>query len=594
MLARRETFYKEMRGAFAQRIKELDPLSTEACFNIIQTYHLAETAMQNDIQQIGLTFSGLNVLTILKHHRDTGCPQNALSQLLIVSRANITGVIDSLVRKGLVTREENAGDRRVVLAHITKKGEKLVDAYMPTHFRAMREMTSSLTKDEKGALIRILTKMRHQIVHLALLVMVLAGTAQADTSLSIRQAIDLAIQNNLTSRLSRAETEAARGRAIQATAGLLPQLTGSMAQTRIFKTNLAAEGLASFPLPGFNPVIGPYNTFDARLSLVQTLFDANVFWKMRAGREGQTIARLQESLAREQVATAAALAYLEAQRAQRAVTAAQADLTLSDSLLKLARDQHAAGISTGIDVARAETERAQENLRFIRAKVAVHEADLRLKRIVGLPLDKPVSLPDLPRVELAGLPVVDKALGQAGHDRFELQIAKESYEAAEDTLSAAKAQNLPSLVALADYGHSGTTIDHTARTGSIGGRLDLPIFAGGETHGRIIEESARRKEAEDRYSDMRAQVEEDVRLSLQTLSAEIEETHTADEAVDLSRKELKMAKDRFSAGVGDNIQVLNAQTALARALDDQVDAFARYDTARVNLAAAVGHMQEFK
>ena len=83
-------------------------------------------------------------------------------------------------------------------------------------------------------------------------------------------------------------------------------------------------------------------------------------------------------------------------------------------------------------------------------------------------------------------------------------------------------------------------------------------------------------------------------LALQTLSAEIEETHTADEAVDLSRKELKMAQDRFSAGVGDNIQVLNAQTALARALDDQVDAFARYDTARVNLAAAVGHMQEFK
>ena len=88
----------------------------------------------------------------------------------------------------------------------------------------------------------------------------------------------------------------------------------------------------------------------------------------------------------------------------------------------------------------------------------------------------------------------------------------------------------------------------------------------------ILEESARRKEAEDRYSDTRAQVEEDVRLSLQTLSAEIEETHTADQAVGLSRKELKMAQDRFSAGVGDNIQVLNAQTALARALDDQVDA----------------------
>lgn len=592
-LARREAFYKEMRGAFAKRVKELDPLSTEACFNIIQTYHLAETAMQDDVQKIGLTFSGLNVLIILKHHRDTGCPQNALSQLLIVSRANITGVIDSLVRKGLVTREESAGDRRVVLAHITKKGEKLVDSYMPTHFGAMREMTSSLTKDEKETLIRVLTKMRHRIIHAALLVMVLAGTVRADASLSIRQAIDLAIQNNLTSKLSQAGTEAARGQAIQAAAGLLPQVNGSVSQSRVFKENLEAQGFpANSPL--FAPLLGPFNVFDARLQLAQKLLDMNAFWTMKAGRAGRRIAALQESLAREQVATAAALAYLEAQRSQRAVLAAQADLTLSESLLKLARDQHAAGISTGIDVARAETERAQENLRLIRAQVAVHQADLRLKRVVGLPLEKPISLPDLPRVELTDLPVVDKALGQANHDRFELQIARESYEAAEDALYAAKAQNLPTITALADYGHSGTAIDNTARTGSIGGRLDLPIFTGGTTHGRILEESARRKEAQDRYADTRAQVEEDVRLSLQTLAAEIEETHTADQAVDLSRKELKMAEDRFSAGVGDNIQVLNAQTALARALDDQVDAFARYDTARVNLATALGRAQEFQ
>jgi len=124
--------------------------------------------------------------------------------------------------------------------------------------------------------------------------------------------------------------------------------------------------------------------------------------------------------------------------------------------------------------------------------------------------------------------------------------------------------------------------------------LTLPILAGGQTHGHIIEETALQQQAHDRYQDTIAQVEEDVRLSLQTLTAEVEETRTADLAVDLSRKELKMAQDRFAAGAGDNIQVLNAQTALARALDDQVDTLARYDTARVNLASALGRMQQFK
>jgi len=296
--------------------------------------------------------------------------------------------------------------------------------------------------------------------------------AYADRSLTMAEAIELAIQNNLTQKLAHAETDRARGVALQAAAGLLPQLTGSMAQTRVFKTNLAAEGFASFPLPGFDPVIGPYNTFDARLSLVQSLFDANVFWGMRAGRKGQQIAKLQESLAREQVATAAALAYLEAQRAQRAVAAAQADLTLADSLLKLARDQHDAGVSTGIDVARAETERAQEHLRLIRAQVTVDQADLRLKRVTGLPMDQPLVLPDIPRDVQPEIPLVDKALGIANHDRYEMQIAKESSLAADDLVRAAKAENLPTLQALADYGHSGTTPDSTARTGSIGGALD--------------------------------------------------------------------------------------------------------------------------
>jgi outer membrane protein TolC len=439
--------------------------------------------------------------------------------------------------------------------------------------------------------------MKRFIFFLSLCMMMTASpgaAANADSTLTMEEAITLAIQNNLDARLAKALTDEARGAAIQASAGLLPQLTGSISETRFFKTNLAAEGFASFPLPGFNPVIGPYNDFDARLSLVQSLFDANVFWKMRAGREGQKIARLQESLAREQVASAAALAYLEAQRTQRAVAAAQADLKLSDSLLKLAHDQHEAGVSTGIDVARADTERAQEYLRLIRAQLAAAQADLRLKRVVGLPLDQPISLPDIPRAELGELPSVEKTLGLAGHDRFELQIAKADYTAAVDSLHAANSENLPSLKALADYGYSGTTPDDTARTGSIGARLDLPIFSGGSTKGRIVQESAFEQEAKDRLSDAVTQVEEDVRLAIQTLTAEVDETRTADQALALAQKELKFAQDRFSAGVGDNIQVLNAQTALARALDDQVDAFARYDTARVNLAAALGHMQEFK
>ncbi len=174
---------------------------------------------------------------------------------------------------------------------------------------------------------------------------------------------------------------------------------------------------------------------------------------------------------------------------------------------------------------------------------------------------------------LNNFPEPEKAVADASGVRTELQIASEDLKASEYGRKAANAENLPTIIAMADYGLSGTTWDNTARTGSIGGRLDLPIFSGGATHGRVVEAEARQKEAEERYRDMLVQVEEDVRLSLQTLTAEQEETRVADKAADLARKELTMARDRFGAGVGDNIQVLSAQTALDQALDDQVQCF---------------------
>jgi outer membrane protein len=410
-------------------------------------------------------------------------------------------------------------------------------------------------------------------------------------SLTLADAIAQAIRTNLSTALAKAATDEARGLALQSAAALLPKITGSVSQTRTFKTNLEALGFTGGPFP---PLIGPYNTFDARFSLVQSLLDVNAIWKTAASRANRRAALLEETLARQQVATAAALAFIEAQRAGRSVSAAQADVKLAQSLLKLAQDQRRAGVSTGVDVARAETNTAQEQLRLIRAQVDAQQAEIRLKRVVGLPLTVPVTLVDLPRPVNAPLPAEDQVVAQATHDRVELQIAKETTAGAQDSTRAARAENLPTIKAIADYGFSGTTPNNTARTGSFGGRLDLPIFAGGEIYGKTLEATARQREAEARLKDIDVQIEEDAILSLQTQTAEITETQTADQAVSLAQKELKMAKDRFAAGIGDNIQLLSAQTALDRALDDQLEAVARYDVARVNLATALGRIEDFK
>jgi outer membrane protein len=248
-----------------------------------------------------------------------------------------------------------------------------------------------------------------------------------------------------------------------------------------------------------------------------------------------------------------------------------------------------------VDVARAETRVAAENVLFIRARVAAREAALRLKRVVGLPLAGDVALTEPFRSSPGSLASQEESLVRANGHRVELRLVEERLRFDQLALQGARAQEWPSLTGLADYGYSGNLPNsEAARTGSIGARLDLPIFYGGQLHGQIEVAQGRERESEARARDTRLQVEEDVRLALETLSTEAEEVEAADEAVRLAGRELQMARDRYAAGAGDNIQVTSAQAAVAQSQQDQVEALARYNAARVNFAMSLGETQKFQ
>ena len=157
----REDYYRAYRAQSARRYREFDPQSMEVLFDLIQTYTMAEACVMNRLHTYGMTLPGMNILSILRQQAPAGCPLHALSQLLLVTRANITGVVDSLVRKGFVTRQDHATDRRVVLAKITREGEKWLDHYLPAHYAMIRQMLSGLNRREKSTLAGLLTKLRH-------------------------------------------------------------------------------------------------------------------------------------------------------------------------------------------------------------------------------------------------------------------------------------------------------------------------------------------------------------------------------------------------------------------------------------------------
>ena len=414
--------------------------------------------------------------------------------------------------------------------------------------------------------------------------------ADAPTPLGLREAISAAVGSRLDAIVAGEQSAQARARSLQAVSGLLPQLTASLSEERTFKINLAAEGLS---FPGFPSMLGPYDTFDARARLTQKLFDWGAIRRAQSGAAAARAASDEEKAVREQVASAAALSYLEAVRAQRAVAAASADKEVADRLLSLARDRKVQGSATGVDVVRAQARAADSDAALLRARIGEIEAQLLLKRVIGWPLGREITLTDDFTAASSSAPALEPSLTAAFAGRAELASAEESSRSETLAAKAAFGDRAPSIVLVGDYARSGTVPSDSRNVGDVGGALVLPVFSGGLLKGRQDEAESRARQALANLADVRQQVELDVRTALERLSESAEEERASELSLSLGERELAMVQDRYAAGIGASLDVIEAQAELARARSAQVSALARYHSSRVNYAAAIGRAGEF-
>jgi len=421
-----------------------------------------------------------------------------------------------------------------------------------------------------------------------------ARTSPAPAQLSLTDAIHLALQNNLATLSAQEQRREATGFVQQSRSALLPNISGATYQANL-TLNLAALGFQGSTFPGLSTFIGPFNNFDARARLVQNIFDLSAIRGYQSSREGVRIAEFRQQLAREQVAEATALTYLETLRTERNVSAAQANVTLAEALFRLAQDQRNAGVATGVDVTRAETRLAQERVDLAQAQTIAEQARLNLQRVIGVPLGSTLVLTDQLTFTAEALPQPDTAVSEALSRRAEILISEAQVSMFRLERKAVADEYLPSLQFVGDYGVSGITPTDTALpTRRVAVQVNVPIFNGGLTQGRLTVATSRQHEAELQLGNVRGQVEQDVRLALSTLRTTVERVRAADDAVRLAERELEMSRDRFRAGVADNLEVISAQASLANARASQVQALAAYNAARLNLAAALGRAETFR
>ena len=428
---------------------------------------------------------------------------------------------------------------------------------------------------------------------------------ESAAALSLRDAINQAMAANVQTLLADARRDEVAGSSREARSAFLPHVSARVSQSRR-QNNLTAQGLdIQSALDSLGPAaqnadisvpdVITYNSFDARAELRQNLFDYSAWQQYKSAKLGQRVADDQLALAREQVASEAALDYVSALAARASVEAARADLELADRLADLAVDQENVGIATGVDVTRAQTRQARARARLAQARTDRTRADIRLARTVGLALDTPLVLSDDLHYSAAVDGDIDADLDTAYASRAELRLAQGQLAVRRAQLAGARGARLPTVSASATYGEAGNTYhENVEDTYTIGAQVEVPIIDGGAINARIDSAASRLDQQRIRYRDTRTQIEQDVRVARRTLHTLAEQVRAAESAFDLANRELDLSRDRFAEGISDNVEVIDAQTALADARNGRVAALADYTRARINLAAALGRAGRFR
>ncbi len=443
---------------------------------------------------------------------------------------------------------------------------------------------------------------RFGAVLIPLAIMALAPTLPAqrpvqDTALShplsLGDAARLAGRLSASAQAARYRTAQAEARVTQTRAQLLPDISaGALGNGRSFNT--ATFGI---PLPGFDPngtVISGVNTMDFRGKASMNILDFSAFSRIRGAKTAAQASSFSAESVAEEAATTAALAYLNAQRADAQLAARQADSVLADSLVSIAEAQLAAGVGVALDVTRARAQMASVHAQLIAARNARDRTRLALVRALGLPLGSPVRLAD----SLASLPVIDTLPNESGaieraiSSRPDLRAADAQLAAARQSVSAIKAERLPSLSAFGDEGWIGINTNHMLNTYDWGVQISVPIFDGFHREGRIEEQTAAVREIDVQRRDLRQRVAIEVRTALLDLASARQEMAAARERLQLAEQELAQATDRFRTGVAGNADVITATLALNASRNLMIDALTNYQTARVALAHAEGSVTE--
>ena len=429
-----------------------------------------------------------------------------------------------------------------------------------------------------------------------LLVVVVAITAAqahgqqppATVQLNLQQAVQIALKQNPSVQIAVLNLAESHKESNIALSQLLPQADFNVSDRAIRENIQAAIGVT---FPGIPKAAGPFQVFQTGSNFSAPIFDLSLWRQWQGSKKNISSADAQRLSVREQIVLLVVSQYLTSLRSGAEITAAQAEVDLAQALYDQASDMEKHGAATGVDVLRANVELQNEKQQLIIAQTNQRIALYGLAKLLNISPTQKITLSD--QMTFFETPDIsmDQSLADAYQSRPEMKQLLAQQQSLEYQKAADSDSRLPALTFDGNYEQQGISTSTVIPTYVYEAGISLPLFTGGRIHAEMARDDLELKKTSETLQDEK----NEIALEVETASAQLEsarnQVQVANLGDELAKEEVRQSRDRFQAGVADNIEVVTAQNALARANENRIAALYQYNQSRADLAHAIGRIE---
>jgi outer membrane protein len=411
------------------------------------------------------------------------------------------------------------------------------------------------------------------------------ATATAGDSLSLESTVRSVLDANPAINALQEEVNQAQSRLNETRTYLKPVIDGTASYTRI-------DPVVKIPLGDATFQLAPANNYDTHISARYTLLDfgrANA--AIEAAKNRALTASDQINVTRRDLAFAAAQSYYSILFAREAIRVQDAQIASLRQHQREMEKRVQGGVSTNFDVTTTQVRIAQAQDRKIDLQNQLRNQEIQLARLLHRPENE--VTPVRGRFEYNPQAVdVNAALLKGSENRPEVKLAKDAERTATAQLRVAEVSNKPTLNVLAQAGgKNGYIVPNLERyrfNTVAGAQLSIPIYDGGRNKYERITAQSAIKGAQARTQDTQEQVRADVLQAVNNMQTSTARYDNSEVQIAQATDALTRAKSRYRYGVGNNLDVLDAETQLAQSRLSRLQSIYNYTLGQYQLRRATG------